>query len=843
VVRAYVYFATLPTTDGLVLGVGLTGLYFKASDSKLYVGESTTLLGASGVAITTGVQYRLELKRTATTLDAQVDGTAVGQYSGSFAAETSAIAGVPLGIHTRDQFTDDILISQTAADYPLGAGYVLSYIPNADGTHNVAGANDFERTLTGTDITNATTTAYQLIDERPLPTTAVDFINGIAPPNSTDYVEWTYEDSVESGDPRTVEAIFVHHDASGAGTNNFTVTLREHAGSTSANIFSGTTNVGATITYKRAHFATVPGTSDAWTTTKFNALRSRFLVSDASPDPYIDAIMLEAEFAVGGPVGTGLAGLVGAPTDAGQKQAAGRDLAGIGAVPLASGTSARSGAVLSATSVGPTDQARKQGTGAGLATTVTAPLAQSRKQGSGSTLSGTAAGPIASGSRAGSGSSIAGAVAGPTTTATRSVVGVGLGGIALAPLAASQKQAVGSALAGITSGPTTTKPAVAETGYALAGLVSEPSDIGSKRAVGVATAGLVTTPLSTGVSIRLVQTVAGLTFEPTAVGLATRSTNALAGTTTEPAASGARTAIGSALGGLVVGPLAPASKILSGASLAGLAAEPSSIGAKRGVGSALTETAGGPTTLGVRAASGLSVTGTVASPTAAGSRTASGSSLAGLVTAPTAAQLPSAVSLAGLVANPTTVGAKAATGSSTGGASAAPTLATSKQGSGQGLAGLTSEPTTSQPIESAVGSSQAGLAAEPTDAGVKHSIGFAAGGWVTIPASVIQKQARAAALAGGSMEPSVTGARTGSGSVVGLLVETALVAGIGGRTGSVATAITGTITTSGGVVIPPPLLGPAVAMRIVMPRPITIVIESRDMMIVEGGPDMKVSVP
>ena len=304
VVRAYVYFATLPSaTTSFISRVGtVIGVWFNASDSKVYVGSDASTLGATGVSVTTGQWYRIDFKYTATTLDAQVDGAAVGQLTGTYSAFTQLAIGRSATV-TKDLFFDDIIISQTAVDYPLGAGFVKSYIPNADGTHNVAGANDFERTLTGTDITNATTDAYTLIDERPLPTTAVDFINGVAPPNATDYVEWQYEDSTESSAPRGVEAVIVHHDASGAGTNNFTVTLRESAGGTSGNIWSGTTNVGATITYKRAHFATVPGTADAWTTTKFNALRSRFLVSDASPDPYIDAAMLEAEFPeAGGPV-------------------------------------------------------------------------------------------------------------------------------------------------------------------------------------------------------------------------------------------------------------------------------------------------------------------------------------------------------------------------------------------------------------------------------------------------------------------------------------------------------------------------------------------------------------
>lgn len=302
--RVYVRFDTLPSADCWLItttSIGSApGIFFKQSDSKLYAAVGATL-GASGIAVTTGIFYRLDFDfniQTAgsDTCDLKVDGTAAAQATatGLSSGETAVFWGT-LSTCTADIFFDDIIFSFTSADYPLGDGYVLSYIPNADGTHNVAGANDFERSLTGTDITNATTDAYQLIDDRPLPTTAVDFINGIAPPNSTDYVEWQYEDSVENVAPRAVEAIFVTHDAGGAGTCSYTVTLRDNGGGTTANIFSGTQNVGGTITYRRAHFATIPG-AGAWTLTAFNALRSRFLVADASPDPYIDAAMLEAEY-------------------------------------------------------------------------------------------------------------------------------------------------------------------------------------------------------------------------------------------------------------------------------------------------------------------------------------------------------------------------------------------------------------------------------------------------------------------------------------------------------------------------------------------------------------------
>jgi hypothetical protein len=306
VARFAIRFATLPNGNTILCrdGVGNAdwGLYFQVSDEKLYC-RANGVNGATGIAVTTNTWYIIDFRDTldATGLDitveARVDGTPLGTVSGFV---TTTYASWALGnktAATMDMFADDFRASTTSGDYPLGDAYMLSYIPNADGSHNVAGANDFERTFTGTDITNSTTDAWQLVAKRPLPTISTDFINGIGPPNDTDYVEIAYEDSVESAAPLAVEGIVVYHDAGGAGTNNFSVTLRDSNGGTTADIMAAATrNVGATITSGRVHFTTIPG-GGAWTLTAFNALRSRFLVSDASPDPYIDALMLEAAYA------------------------------------------------------------------------------------------------------------------------------------------------------------------------------------------------------------------------------------------------------------------------------------------------------------------------------------------------------------------------------------------------------------------------------------------------------------------------------------------------------------------------------------------------------------------
>ena len=290
------------------------GLAYNTVDGKWYPGEddgTTCTLGSTGATLSAGwhrIDCKVNVSANPWTIDVQVDGTALTQLTRAIAA-TTLLANMFGGnglreVSTYDYYLDDRVVSVTAGDYPLGGTNeveIISYVPNADGTHNIAGAADF---YGGTDATpksvdlNGRTDAYTYIDERPLPTTSVDFINIVAPPNSTDYVEIQYEDEATKTSLLGVEAIFVTHDAGGAGTATYTVTLREHAGGTSATIFSGTQNVGTTITFRRAHFATVPGTADAWTQTKFSALRTRILASDASPDTYIDALMLEAAWLV-----------------------------------------------------------------------------------------------------------------------------------------------------------------------------------------------------------------------------------------------------------------------------------------------------------------------------------------------------------------------------------------------------------------------------------------------------------------------------------------------------------------------------------------------------------------
>ncbi len=318
--RLYFRAASFPSIDAFVGGISTgsdrIGLVYKNSDGKFYAGRmagTTVTFGSTGVTAATGQWYSIDVRANVIAnpwvIDVALDGVALGPFSPAVAASTIS-AGIALGGNANATFDwnfDDFITSATSGDYPIGAGYVNHFIPTSDGTHNVAGAADFQRTLTGTDILNATTTAFQLIDDVPLESGAsVDWQNMIAPPNATDYVECIFGPasgiSVPTAGPRAVEVIAGYHQA-GATVGNMEIRMNDN-GTTNA-LYTATAVVGVTsVAYARKHYATAIAGGGAWTVSagagNFNNLRVRFgspAAVDANPDQYFDCIMVEAEFA------------------------------------------------------------------------------------------------------------------------------------------------------------------------------------------------------------------------------------------------------------------------------------------------------------------------------------------------------------------------------------------------------------------------------------------------------------------------------------------------------------------------------------------------------------------
>jgi len=314
VVRVFAWFDTLPDVDWDVVSLlsGGAGLRYKASDQKIYAFDGSATLGSSGVTVNTGAWIMLEilLDQSANpwTIDGKVNGTNVGQLTKAVPAGSSV--ALRLGANgtgvTVDVYFDDLRVDVgDAGVYPIGSGKVEHFISTADGTHNIAGAADFQRGNTGTDILNPTTTAFQLVDDVPLKTSVADAdcIRAVAPPNASDYVELVIGPapgiSAPTSAPRSVEVLLGYHQAA-TQSGNIRVAVNDNG---SLDDVLNLTAAGVTsIRYARKHYADPPSAATAWHSNNdgsdgdFRDLRVRFFSSDAAPDQMLDTLMVEAEF-------------------------------------------------------------------------------------------------------------------------------------------------------------------------------------------------------------------------------------------------------------------------------------------------------------------------------------------------------------------------------------------------------------------------------------------------------------------------------------------------------------------------------------------------------------------
>ncbi len=297
-----------PATQSPGLYVSDTGLV------ELYGNNGSG--GSTPIQISTGQWYRIDLDinigSTTYVMDGKIDGVAFTQFSESGKINTTSsaiIIGDPSFNTTWDFNVDDFLVSTTAADYPLGAGYVNHFIPTSDGTHTAAGTTTVKGTLAaptgGGAITAATTDAFNWVNGVPLLGGASDntrLINAQTAASTT-YVEVKFGPasgiSTPTAGPRAVQVITADREASTA-TCNFITKLNDN-GTESDVVNRGTVAGVTTDRYATKQFATAP-TGGAWNANSsgaaaFNNIKARFgYSSDATPDVYWRGIMVEAEF-------------------------------------------------------------------------------------------------------------------------------------------------------------------------------------------------------------------------------------------------------------------------------------------------------------------------------------------------------------------------------------------------------------------------------------------------------------------------------------------------------------------------------------------------------------------
>lgn len=315
--RVYVYFTTLPSADCSLVTTSSTlasgpSVRFKQSDSKLYAAVGT-VLGATGVVVTTGVWYRVDFDFNIQTAavdfcDIQVDGTACGQATatGVSASTANFYVGGLTGTPTHDIYFDDLVLSNTAADYPVGAGKVLSLVPAADGTHTFTTTHAILGTTgaptTGGNITSATTTAFGYVNARPVGGGVADATRlwNQATAAAAEYAEVTIEQTTETSAPRAVEVLCIAREASSTGCNSH---FKVNDNGTEAVVYDMISPAGNSDEFKSLQFALMPADSAGWTLARFKALKLRWgYSSDATPDVYCRGWMVEAEFAIAGSV-------------------------------------------------------------------------------------------------------------------------------------------------------------------------------------------------------------------------------------------------------------------------------------------------------------------------------------------------------------------------------------------------------------------------------------------------------------------------------------------------------------------------------------------------------------
>lgn len=315
--RCYLRFASLPSADTYIVwtgGVNRVGIAFKQSSSTLHCATAgTPSMAGAGISVTTGVWYRVDFKLDQTdganVADGKIDGADLTQATASNSGvETTVRVGAPSAI-TTDHYFDDFVISQTGADYPIGAGYVNHFIPVSDGTHNTGAAGSFVvGTSGGANITNATTDSYQLIDDVPMDDTSPDtgdFINQTTNTGGgAEYVEHVVGPasgiSTPTEGPRAIDVLYAYHAAAATGGNH-TFKINDNGTEDTVNAFNA---AGSTSTrYGRKIYNTSPASATNWhadndgTNGDFRDLRVRFGYStDANPDQYLDCVMVEAEF-------------------------------------------------------------------------------------------------------------------------------------------------------------------------------------------------------------------------------------------------------------------------------------------------------------------------------------------------------------------------------------------------------------------------------------------------------------------------------------------------------------------------------------------------------------------
>lgn len=252
----------------------------------------------TGPSIADGLWHRVDFRYNTSpathTLDWAVDGANQTQATGAGTASSNITtwgAGSNTAPNTNHKAeVDDIVLSQTTGDYPLGPHSVFAVVPDADGTH-VAGTNVMERASDGTDI--GVVTAWDLLDDWP-PTTGINNADSVTSSASgaTNYAEVLFSEKPDYAQ-QTLWAVrgLVAHQSDTTGANTGITRIVDSGGTTLTDIYSG--DMSEITAHYTARLITAP--AGGWTVANFQGIKGRVGFGTLQPGaPEWLALMVQA---------------------------------------------------------------------------------------------------------------------------------------------------------------------------------------------------------------------------------------------------------------------------------------------------------------------------------------------------------------------------------------------------------------------------------------------------------------------------------------------------------------------------------------------------------------------
>jgi len=290
--------STLPTADHQIARAMtasqqmIFGYNYNAGSPRFYMMVNAgTPRYFSGLAADTWyrVDFRFDVSGATSTIDWQIDGVDQTQATRTVAASSITIFNLGISIAAiGNVYYDDVVLSATTGDYPIGAGAVVGLSPNAAGASNLDTNIEDNGSV---DVNDSTNPANIELDD--VPFNGSDYIKQIGGA-STLYAAVAFADTAETT-IHGAQAFLAYTSAAASPANSASAKIYDEDG-VETDIFTGDMSESSAF-YKSVICRTPTG---GWDQAAVNALQGRVgYATDYAPVPYWQGLMIQVAYAEG----------------------------------------------------------------------------------------------------------------------------------------------------------------------------------------------------------------------------------------------------------------------------------------------------------------------------------------------------------------------------------------------------------------------------------------------------------------------------------------------------------------------------------------------------------------